>query len=137
MKRALVTGANGFIGSHLVRHLIERNYEVSCLVRQTSDLRSLAGLPLRIHIGDVRQPETLSGPLSGADYVFHLAADLMALTREAFLAANTDGTRHMLDVTVSVKSPSFQRFLYVSSQAAAGPADSTKPLTEAAPRRPV
>src|ERR1035438_9249067 len=93
MKRALVTGANGFIGSHLVRHLLGRGYDVSCLVRQTSDIRSLAGLPVRIHIGDVRQPETLMAPLGGAEFVFHLAAELMALEKEAFAATNTQGGR--------------------------------------------
>lgn len=137
MKRALVTGANGFIGSHLVRHLLERGYEVSCLVRPTSDLRSLAFLPVRLHIGDVRQPDTLLPALTGADYVFHLAAELMALDREAFLTTNTKGTVHMLDSALRVKPATFQRFLYVSSQAAAGPGTSTKPMTESDPRRPM
>jgi nucleoside-diphosphate-sugar epimerase len=137
MKHAFVTGANGFIGSHLVRHLLARGYEVSCLVRKTSDIRSLAGLPVRLHIGDVRQPDTLIGLLGQADYVFHLAAKLMALDREAFMAANTQGTIHMLEATLRAKAPAFQRFLYVSSQAAAGPAASTQPMTEADPRRPI
>lgn len=137
MKRALVTGANGFIGSHLVRQLLGRGYEVSCLVRDTSDLRSLDGLPLRIHIGDVRNPETLESPLAGADYVFHLAAELLSLQQEAFDTTNTKGTIHMLDATLRLKSSTFQRFLYVSSQAAAGPGTSTQPLTEADPRRPI
>jgi len=137
MKRALVTGANGFIGSHLVRHLLGRGYEVGCLVRATSDIRSLALLPVRIHIGDVRRPETLIAPLTGAEYIFHLAAELMALDREAFIATNTKGTIHMLDATLRVKPAGFQRFLYVSSQAAAGPGASTQPMTEADPRRPM
>jgi nucleoside-diphosphate-sugar epimerase len=105
MKRAFVTGANGFIGSHLVRRLLERGYQVGCLVRQTSDIRSLAGLPVRLHFGDVRQPETLTAPLEHADYVFHLAAKLMALDREAFLSTNTQGTIHMLEATLRVKAP--------------------------------
>jgi len=137
MKRALVTGANGFIGSHLVRQLLGRGYEVSCLVRDTSDLRGIQGLPLRIHIGDVRDPATLEAPLAGADYVFHLAAELMSLEEEAFATTNTQGTIHMLEATMRVKPPTFQRFLYVSSQAAAGPGSSTQPMTEADPRRPI
>ena len=137
MRRALVTGANGFIGSHLVRHLLARGYEVCCLVRPTSDLRSLAGLPVQFYLGDVRLPQTLIEPVQDVDYVFHLAAELMALRREAFLNTNTGGTIHMLEALVAHRKPAFQRFLYVSSQAAAGPSDGLTPTTEKDPRRPV
>ncbi len=137
MRRALVTGANGFIGSHLVRRLLARGYEVSCLVRATSDVRSLSALPVRVFLGDVRLPPTLAEPVRHADYVFHLAAELMALRREAFRDTNTLGTIHMLEAVLAHRPATFQRFLYVSSQAAAGPAASTTPMTEMAPRRPI
>src|ERR1019366_1591842 len=61
----------------------------------------------------------------------------MALEKETFAATNTQGTIHMLDATLRVKPATFQRFLYVSSQAAAGPAVRTPPITEADPRRPI
>ncbi len=63
MPKVLVTGANGFIGSHLVRELLNRGYEVNCLVRYTSDISSLQGLPVKLFIGDVRDPETLAAPM--------------------------------------------------------------------------
>src|SRR6266571_674466 len=102
---ALVTGANGFIGSHLVRYLLERGYEVKCLVRSTSDLSSLDGLPVRIYLGDVRRPESLIEPVAGAQCIFHLAAQLMALTREDFEDTNTRGTINMLEAAANAKTP--------------------------------
>ena len=59
MPKVLVTGANGFIGSHLVRELLKRGYEVNCLIRHTSDISSLKGLPVSLHIGDVLEPDSL------------------------------------------------------------------------------
>ncbi len=137
MRTALVTGANGFIGSHLVRHLLERGYQVRCLVRHTSDLSSLDGLRVSACVGDVRWPESLAAPLQGVDYVFHLAAQLMALTRRDFEETNARGTLNMLEATARTKLPSFQRFLLTSSQAAAGPSDGVAALDESAPRQPI
>lgn len=137
MKTALVTGANGFIGSHLVRHLLERGYEVRCLVRHTSDLSALDGLRVSICLGDVRRPESLAAPLQGVHYVFHLAAQLMALTSLDFEQTNAHGTVNVLEATARAKLPDFQRFLLTSSQAAAGPSDGTSALDESAPRHPI
>ena len=137
MQTALVTGANGFIGSHLARHLLERGYQVRCLVRRTSDLSSLDGLPVSVCVGDVRQPESLVAPLQGVHYVFHLAAQLMALSREEFEGTNTRGTINMLEAIARNQSPDFKRFLLTSSQAAAGPGESAAALDESAPRRPI
>ena len=137
MQTALVTGANGFIGSHLTRHLVERGYQVRCLVRHTADLSSLDGLPVSVWVGDVRQPQSLVAPLQGVHYVFHLAAQLMALSREQFEDINTRGTINMLEATARSRSPDFKRFLLTSSQAAAGPGQSAAALDESAPRRPI
>jgi dihydroflavonol-4-reductase len=137
MEKVLVTGANGFIGSHLVRELLDRGYEVSGLVRPTSDVRSLEGLPVRLFLGDVREPETLVAPLQGVHYVYHLAAKLMVNSREDFLQTNTEGTKHMLEAAKKYAADSLKRFLLVSSQAGAGPSTDTTPLDETAPMKPV
>src|SRR5260221_651789 len=97
MKKALVTGSNGFIGHHLVKELLARGYSVNCLVRYTSDLALLRGLPVTLYIGDVREPETLAEPLKDAQYVFHLAAKLLVPTRQDFEETNTQGTINMLE----------------------------------------
>src|SRR5215467_11621357 len=137
MQKVLVTGANGFIGSHLVRELLDRGYEVSGLVRPTSDIRSLQGLPIRIFLGDVCEPETLVAPMQGVHYIYHLAAKLMVDSREDFLQTNTEGTKHMLEAARKYAADSLKRFLLVSSQAGAGPGTDTTPMDESAPMKPV
>ena len=137
MPHALVTGANGFIGTHLVRHLLSRGYTVAGLVRSTSDVRGLAGLPLSLHVGDITQPETLDAPMAGADVAFHLAASLMGLDEETFMRTNVDGTRNVLDAARRQRGGRLTRFLYVSSQAAAGPAPGTTPIDESRPCQPI
>jgi nucleoside-diphosphate-sugar epimerase len=136
MSHILVTGANGFIGSHLVRLLLalkeKENWEedIVCLIRSTGDLSSLRGLDVKLVIGDLRDPATLVKAVKGATYIFHLAAELYAISRQRFLETNTEGTQNLLQVTAEHAKSSLRRFLFVSSQAAAGPAPDEVPLTE-------
>jgi nucleoside-diphosphate-sugar epimerase len=137
MPKALVTGANGFIGSHLVRELLDRGYEVNCLVRQTSDISSLRGLPVALLIGDVQEPATLIEPVKNVDYVYHLAAELMVTSRDEFEHANTQGTINLLGAAEKHAAGTLKRFLFVSSQAAAGPGKDRTPLDETALPQPI
>ena len=137
MKIALVTGVNGFIGAHLVSELLSRGYEVRGLVRYSSDLSSLRELPVSLFIGDVREPETLVAPVKDVDYVFHLAAALMVTNREAFEQVNSQGTVNLLKAVERHAAGTLKRFLFVSSQAAAGPARDVTPLDETAPPHPI
>ncbi len=137
MPRALVTGANGFIGHHLVRELLRRGYEVNCLVRVTSDLTLLRGLPVSIHIGDIRQPETLVAPMQDVEYVFHVAANLLVITAEAFYTTNVQGTINMLEAAEKYAKGTLKRFLYVSSEAAAGPNPTDTPFDETMALKPI
>lgn len=135
MPACLVTGANGFIGSHLVRELLSRGWTVKCLVRHTSDLSSLHGLSVECVLGDVRDPETIPSAVNGVEYVFHLAAELMATDRETFDQVIRQGTINMLEA--ATQNSGLKRFLYVSSQAAAGPGNDATPGDETKPRRPI
>ncbi|HEY9647193.1 MAG TPA: NAD-dependent epimerase/dehydratase family protein, partial [Chroococcidiopsis sp.] len=72
--KALVTGANGFTGSHLTRALLQRGDTVVCLVRQSSDLSRLAGLNVDYVYGDITDPDALKTAMQGVDWVFHIAA---------------------------------------------------------------
>jgi nucleoside-diphosphate-sugar epimerase len=137
MSHILVTGANGLIGSHLVRKLLElkkkENWEeeIVCLVRNTSDLSSLKGLDVKLVIGDIRYAETLEPAVRGASYIYHLAAELFPIDRKGFQDSIVLGTRNMLEAAVKYCGENLKRFLHVSSQAAAGPSKDTTPLTEA------
>ncbi len=137
MPIALVTGANGFIGSHLVRTLADKGYTVRCLVRSTSNITSLHDIPgIEIMVGDVRHLETLMGPVKDVDYIFHLAARLMVVEQSEFDETNLQGTINMLQVAAQI-NPDLQRFLFVSSQAAVGPNKDHQAVDETIPRTPI
>lgn len=136
MIKCLVTGANGFVGSHLVRELLQQGYSINCLVRHTSDISSLKGLPVKIYIGDLREPESLLDPVTDVEYIFHLAAEVSEVTYQAFIDANSSGTKNLMEAAQEKAKNSLKRFLFVSSQAAAGKCDGKNPLTEATPPNP-
>jgi nucleoside-diphosphate-sugar epimerase len=143
MAKALVTGANGFIGSHLCELLLERGHRVTGLVRTTGDLRPLAplfdrfGSRFTLSLGDLTAPASLDAAVDGVEYVYHLAAKVMGTSQAEFRTPNTLGTRNLLEAIARRLGPAPQRFLFVSSQAAAGPSPTSTPLTEADPPRPV
>ena len=74
LRVAVVTGANGFLGTHLVRALVARGVEVRALVRPTSDVRTLAGLDIDLRRGTLDDADFVAAALQGADALFHLAA---------------------------------------------------------------
>ena len=127
--RALVTGANGFIGSHLAAFLIDQGLSVRCLVRQRSNLRWLNALDVQFVYGDIRNRETLSQAVTGVEYVFHLAAVIRARDWQTYNATNHLGTKNLIEECVR-HNPQVKRFVYVSSISAAGCSDAVKPLRE-------
>src|SRR2546425_8038816 len=102
--RCLITGANGFLGTHLAQVLCARGDTVRCLVRDGSNSASLAKLPVERAVGDVTRPESLVEAMSGVEVVFHLAGIRRAAHRQAFIDANADGTRHVAEAMVKAKA---------------------------------
>jgi nucleoside-diphosphate-sugar epimerase len=134
--KALVTGATGFIGSHLCEELARRGYQVTCLVREKSDLKWIEHIDLRLITGDCKSIDSLFSAVTDNDYVFHLAGLTKACSRDDFFCANTEGTENLIKA-VAEKNPEIKRFVYLSSLAAAGPSNNGSPLGEDTEPRPV
>lgn len=124
---ALVTGANGFVGSHLVERLLRGGAQVRCLVRPTSDLRWLEDLDVEVQRGSLMDVAWLRQAMRGVDVVFHVASATKAVSREGYFRANTETTAKVLAACEAAGIP---RVVFVSSQAAAGPSDGLRPKTE-------
>lgn len=134
MNKVFVTGGTGFVGAHVVRALVARGADVTCLVRATSPRLALDGLPVRTAVGDLTDPESVGRAMAGADTVFHCAADYRLWVDDpaAMYAANVDGTRHVMQAAADL---GVRRVVHTSSVGAlgldpsGGPADETTPVT--------
>ena len=116
----LVTGANGFVGSHLVEALLRAGYRVRCMVRRTSDLSFIHDLPVEWAYAEVGEGIGLQEACQGVDAVVHCAALTRAPDEKTFFRVNAWGSEALARAALEA-SPSLHRFLFVSSQAAAGP----------------
>ncbi len=134
--KALVTGATGFVGSTLCEELLRRGIETRTLMRKTSSLSNLGAASVQPVYGDLRSPEGLEEAVKDVDIIFHVAGVVAALSREAFFAANAQGTRNLLEAAAR-QSTKPRRFVYVSSLAAAGPSSPEKEACEGDACRPV
>jgi nucleoside-diphosphate-sugar epimerase len=131
---AFVTGGTGFVGSHLVEELLQRDFDdVRCMVR--SDPKWLADLDVTYVRGDLSDVETLWTALNGVTHVYHVAGITRAPDWEPFHTINVKGTLNLLGA-VKHAAPNVERVLVTSSLAAVGRCDDP-PATEDAPLRPV
>jgi len=132
----LITGASGFIGSHLTEQLHAKGYKLRCLVRKTSNLVWIKHLPIEYVYGDLFDEEALRQSVTGADYIYHVAGTTKSRTREGYFRGNHLGTKNLLDAVREVK-PNLKRFILVSSMAGVGPAHIGTPLDETTPYHPI
>lgn len=133
--RVLVTGASGFIGHHLVNALLERNRQVRCLVRPTSDLSSLPTEQLELVTGDVLDPPSLAQAASGVGTVYHLAGEIDASARKRLYRVNVQGAGNLAAACAAVAKP--PTLILVSTLEAGGPALDDRPRNERDPAQPV
>ena len=132
--RALVTGGTGFVGSHLIDHLLERGDAVTALVRTPARAAGLAGRGVRLVRGDLADARALAEAVEGQEVVYHVAALVGALAEAEFVAANRDGTAAVVRAAEAAGRP---RLVLCSSMAAGGPSARGVPRTGAEPDRPV
>ncbi len=134
--RAFVTGATGFVGSHLVEALRAAGHEVVVLVRDPAKARRVFGdQPPKVVTGDLADAETLAAGMEGAEVVFHVAGLVAARRRTDFYAVNAEATARVADAARATGT--VRRFVHVSSLAAAGPTSRNVPLTGAERASPV
>jgi nucleoside-diphosphate-sugar epimerase len=133
--RALVTGASGFIGPHLVKQLTSNGVSVKCLVRTSSDLRQLERLKPKLVYGDVMDPASLTPAVSECDVVYHVAGLTKSVPPEVMWQVNELGVRNVAQACANQEVPPV--LVVLSSVAAVGPAPRERPLTESDPAKPV
>ena len=133
---AVVTGANGFVGSHLVDLLLDNNYNVRCITRKSSDLKWLIGKDVQIFDSGLMDKDGLRKAFQGADYIYHVAGVVKSKKPEGYFQGNVDTTRILLETALEFKD-SIKKFLIVSSQTAAGPSYNGKVITEDDPCNPI
>ncbi|MEW6001574.1 MAG: NAD(P)-dependent oxidoreductase [Nitrospirota bacterium] len=134
--KALVTGATGFIGSHLCEELVKRDYKVTCLVREISNLKWLEDISLKFVTGDCAEIDSLRNIVGNFDYIFHIAGVTKSCSKDDFFCINAKGTENLIKAVVE-KNSRLNRFIYLSSLAAAGPSENGSPLREDCEPRPI
>jgi len=132
-RRALVTGATGFVGSHLAERLSARGWQVRALVRPTSDTTLLTGLGAECVEGTLTQ-DSVASAAAGCEVVYHLAAATFERDEQSFIRANVDGTR---GVANGAAAGGARRLVYLSSYAACGPSLPERPRVHDAEPAPI
>jgi dihydroflavonol-4-reductase len=118
-RRALVSGANGFVGAHVARVLLQSGREVRAMARGASDMRALEGVECETVVADLRDPDSIERAVAGCDEVFHVAADyrLWVPDEAPMYAANVDGTRNIIAASLRAR---VSRIVYTSTVGALG-----------------
>ena len=130
--RILVTGASGFLGSHIAEAFVAAGHDVRLLLRKTSNRKFLT-FPFEQALGDIREPGSLRSAVEGVDAIVHAAGLIKARNEAEFAAVNELGTADLVQAALDV-TPDLRRFIYVSSIAAHGPSfEGTPRPADAAP----
>ena len=129
---AFVTGATGFLGSHVARVLADNGADMRLLVRSSSNLRNIEGLRADRALGDLRDPASLEKAMAGCDVVFHVAADYRLWVRDPneMYRSNVEGTRAILE---AARKNGVRRVVYTSSVATIGFTRNGYPANEDSP----
>jgi nucleoside-diphosphate-sugar epimerase len=136
--KVLLTGASGFVGSHILDSLLEHQIPTAVLLRKTTSRRFL-GQQLNhsdIRQGSIEEPESLFQAVQGVTHVIHCAGRTKAVNRSEFYQTNQLGTRHVI-AAVNSQNSGIERVVHISSLAVCGPATAQNPADEKTAARPV
>src|SRR5437588_4614036 len=130
--RAFVTGATGFVGSHVARQLAEKGAELRLLTRPTSRIENIADLKEELISGELADAASLKRGMQGCDLVFHVAADYRLWVRDPreMYRANVEGTRSSLQ---AAQESGIRRVIYTSTVATMGFTANGQPCDEQSP----
>ena len=133
---ALVTGANGFVGSHLVDQLLSQGLRVRCLVRKSSNLKWLDEKNVEFFDSGLFDKDGLRKAFKDVNYIYHVAGVVKSKTKEGYFRGNVETTKNLLEVALENAS-TVKRFLVVSSQTVSGPSLEGKPVNEESECEPI
>jgi len=134
--KVLVTGATGFLGSHVAEQLKEQGHHVRALIRKSSDTSFLKQLGVELHVASLETGEGLAEAVADVDAVVHSAGLVKARSPEEFRQVNVQGTQNLIDAARKVQEH-IRRFVYVSSLAASGPCVNGQPRVASDDPQPV
>ncbi len=124
-----VTGATGFIGSHLVEALVGRGHEVTCLARSPERTREISALPVRFVFGTLDSNRALADLVDGQEAVVHAAGLTKAPSLQEYIRVNVGGTQRLVSA-IRANGAHLRRLVFFSSAEAMGPSPRGRPLTE-------
>ena len=125
----LVTGASGFVGSALARHLAAKGFALRLSVRRSSKRDNLSGLAADVVTADMRDAAAMAKAMAGVRYVFHVAADYRLWARDPaeIVRNNLEGTRAVMEAALAAR---VERIVYTSCVATLKPHDDGTPADE-------
>jgi dihydroflavonol-4-reductase len=132
---AVITGANGFVGSHLAEYLLSKNYEVHAIVRRSSNMQWIQDLPIEIHPIGIENIETLRPVLAQADYIYHIAGVVKAKDWDGYYHGNVTTTKNILEAAIG--NQKLKRIIVTASLACSAPTVPGNPVNEETPSNPL
>ena len=136
--RVLLTGANGFVGSHILDRLVAHECQVAIMLRRTSDTRFIQGQLCRVEVryGTLESVRSLRAAMEGASVVVHCAGKTKAVRRREYYAVNAEGAGNVV-AACNASADTVSRLVLISSLAVSGPGTAERPAVEDASPRPV
>ncbi len=131
----VLTGVTGFVGRNLVPELLKDGHKLTALVRKTSNISKLRDYEIDFKVVDFLDKKSLGGVFEDADAIIHIAGTIAGLTRNDYIVGNYLVTKNLVDEYI--REGKTCQFMYISSQAAAGPSIVGKPRKESDPENPV